>query len=331
VRKTIAVTALDQTATSAPLDLPGWRHAYSGKVRDLYVPASKPSTPGMAPGTDAAADLATAARVLVVASDRVSAFDHVLEPGIPGKGELLTTLSLWWFDQLAGIPNHLVPDRTGTGAVTSLIPAPVAGRAMLCKTLDMYPIECVVRGYLTGSGWKEYQATRTVCGIALPAGLQNGDRLPEPIYTPAWKAPMGEHDENISFERTVELVGAAVADELRRLSLEIFGRASAIAEKAEVILADTKFEFGADRVTGVITLADEVLTSDSSRYWDASLWQSGTTPEQRMASFDKQIVRDWLAAHWDLTSTPPALPAEIIAQTAARYRELLQRLTRAAN
>ncbi|TFD32083.1 phosphoribosylaminoimidazolesuccinocarboxamide synthase [Cryobacterium cryoconiti] len=328
------MTALDQPAASAPPDLPGWRHAYSGKVRDLYVPTSPtslPSGPDDTAGTDAAADLATAARVLVVASDRVSAFDHVLEPGIPGKGELLTTLSLWWFDQLAGVPNHLVPDHTVNGSVTSLIPDAVAGRAMLCKTLDMFPIECVVRGYLTGSGWKEYQSDQTVCGIPLPAGLQNGDRLPEPIYTPAWKAPMGEHDENISFDRTVELVGASVADELRRLSLEIFGRASVIAERAGVILADTKFEFGADRVTGAITLADEVLTSDSSRYWDASRWQSGTTPEQRMASFDKQIVRDWLAAHWDMTGTPPALPADIIEQTAARYRELLERLTSAAS
>ena len=333
VRENGRVTALDQPAASAPLDLPGWRRAYSGKVRDLYVreSSSDAGTPGTTLGTDAAADLATAARVLVVASDRVSAFDHVLEPGIPGKGDLLTTLSLWWFDQLDGVPNHLVPDHTVNGAVIGLIPAAVAGRAMLCKTLDMFPIECVVRGYLTGSGWKEYQATQTVCGIALPAGLQNGDRLPEPIYTPAWKAPMGEHDENISFERTVELVGASVAGELRRLSLEIFGRASSIAEKAEVILADTKFEFGADRFTGVITLADEVLTSDSSRYWDASLWQSGTSPEQRMASFDKQIVRDWLAAHWDMTGTPPEIPAAIVEQTAARYRELLERLTHAAS
>jgi phosphoribosylaminoimidazole-succinocarboxamide synthase len=319
----VLVTASVQPAAPALLDLAGWCHAYSGKVRDLYVPVGA--------GTDAAADLATAARVLVVASDRVSAFDHVLEPGIPGKGELLTTLSLWWFDQLTGIPNHLVPDHTVNGVVTSLIPAAVAGRAMLCKTLDMFPIECVVRGYLTGSGWKEYQASQTVCGIPLPAGLRNGDRLPEPIYTPAWKAPMGEHDENISFERTVELVGAPVAEELRRLSLEIFLRASVIAEKAGVILADTKFEFGADRVTGVITLADEVLTSDSSRYWDADRWHSGTTPEQRMASFDKQIVRDWLSAHWDQTGTPPPLPTEIIEQTAARYRELLERLTHAAS
>jgi phosphoribosylaminoimidazole-succinocarboxamide synthase len=298
----------------AALALDGWRHVYSGKVRDLYVPAG-------------ATGLADADRVLVVASDRVSAFDHVLEPGIPGKGELLTTLSLWWFDQLDGVPNHLVPDQ-GTAA-SSLIPAEVAGRAMLCSTLDMYPIECVVRGYLTGSGWLEYVASQTVCGIPLPEGLQNGDRLPEPIYTPAWKAPMGEHDENITFERTVELVGPDVAEALRDASLEIFRRASVIAESHGVILADTKFEFGADRVTGVLTLGDEVLTSDSSRYWDAALWLSGRTPAERMASFDKQIVRNWLAANWDQTGTPPELPAEIVEQTAARYRELLTLLTSA--
>jgi len=300
--------------TPSPLQLDGWQHVYSGKVRDLYVP-------------DGATGLADADRVLVVASDRVSAFDHVLEPGIPGKGELLTTLSLWWFDQLKGVPNHLVPDHALD--TSSLIPAAVAGRAMLCKTLDMYPIECVVRGYLTGSGWLEYVASRTVCGIPLPDGLQNGDRLPEPIYTPAWKAPMGEHDENISFERTVELVGADVAAALRDASLEIFRRASVIAETAGVILADTKFEFGADRATGLLTLGDEVLTSDSSRYWDAARWLVGATPAERMASFDKQIVRDWLSAHWDQTGTPPELPAEIVAQTAARYRELLGLLTAA--
>jgi phosphoribosylaminoimidazole-succinocarboxamide synthase len=296
------------------LQLEGWQHVYSGKVRDLYVPSGS-------------SGLADADRVLVVASDRVSAFDHVLEPGIPGKGELLTTLSLWWFEQLDGVPNHLVPDHTL--AATSLIPAAVAGRAMLCKTLDMYPIECVVRGYLTGSGWLEYEAGQTVCGIPLPAGLANGDRLPEPIYTPAWKAPMGQHDENISFERTVELVGADVAAALRDRSLEIFRRASGIAEAAGVILADTKFEFGADRTTGLLTLADEVLTSDSSRYWDATSWTTGTTPAERMASFDKQIVRNWLSAHWDQTGTPPELPAEIVEQTAARYRELLGRLSAA--
>nr|WP_246318688.1 phosphoribosylaminoimidazolesuccinocarboxamide synthase [Leifsonia psychrotolerans] len=304
--------------------MPGWTHSYSGKVRDLYVPD--------APSSAAAAKLSALDRVLVVASDRVSAFDHVLEPGIPGKGELLTTLSLWWFDRLADVPNHLVADHVmskdaGTEHTVGLIPAAVAGRAMLCKRLAMFPIECVVRGYLTGSGWKEYQVSQTVCGIPLPAGLTNGDRLPEPLYTPAWKAPLGEHDENISFERTVELVGADVAAALRDASLSIFRAASAIAESAGVILADTKFEFGTDPETGVITLGDEVLTSDSSRYWDAAAWQNGTTPEARMASFDKQIVRDWLAANWDQTGTPPLLPTHIVKQTAARYRELLERLT----
>jgi phosphoribosylaminoimidazole-succinocarboxamide synthase len=278
-------------------ELAGWQHAYSGKVRDLYT---SPAAPG---------------RMLVVASDRVSAFDHVLEPGIPGKGALLTKLSLWWFAELQGVPNHLV---AGASA-----PAEVADRAMLVKRLDMFPVECVVRGYLSGSGWKEYQATQSVCGVGLPAGLNDGDRLPEPIYTPAWKAPMGEHDENISFERTVELVGAATAAALRDLSLQIFATASAIAESRGVILADTKFEFGAD-ADGTITLGDEVLTSDSSRYWDAESYASG----DRTASFDKQIVRNWLLANWDGTGTPPPLPDEIVERTAARYRELVERLIR---
>ncbi|MDQ1583717.1 MAG: hypothetical protein QOF36_1771 [Microbacteriaceae bacterium] len=307
--------------TSSAPTLPGWTHVYSGKVRDLYIP-------------DDASGLSDTPAVLVVASDRVSAFDHVLEPGIPGKGELLTTLSLWWFDQLSGVPNHLIADhRLVDGEVLDEIPDAVAGRAMLVKSLDMYPIECVVRGYLTGSGWVEYQASQSVCGIVLPAGLQNGDRLPEPIYTPAWKAPLGQHDENISFERTVELVGARAAAELRDLSLEIYARASAIAEARGVIIADTKFEFGADRSTGVTTLADEVLTSDSSRYWDATTYASGTTPDERMASFDKQIVRNWLAANWDPSDSsgrstpPPPLPSDIVERTAARYRELLERLS----
>jgi phosphoribosylaminoimidazole-succinocarboxamide synthase len=212
--------------------------------------------------------------MLVVASDRVSAFDHVLSPGIPGKGALLTALSLWWFDQLAGadggraIPNHL------TGAAA---PAAVADRAMVVRSLDMLPIECVVRGYLTGSGFKEYRAEGTVCGIPLPEGLQDGDRLPEPIFTPAYKAPLGEHDENISFARAEELVGAERAAELRDASLEIYRRAAAIAEAHGLILADTKFEFGTD-ADGTLTLADEVLTSDSSRYWDAAAWATGETP-----------------------------------------------------
>jgi len=302
-------------------DLPGWTHAYSGKVRDLYIEGDVES-------------LAAATRVLMVASDRVSAFDFVLSPGIPGKGELLTTLSLWWFDRLAGVPNHLVADhRISTGSITEgssiteLIPDAVAGRAMIARTLDMFPIECVVRGYLSGSGWLEYQQAQSVCGVALPPGLGDGDRLPEPIYTPAWKAPLGEHDENITFERTVELVGPVVAQSLRSLSLEIFSRASTIAEGRGIILADSKFEFGANRENGVITLADEVLTSDSSRYWDAATYAAGGA--DRLASFDKQIVRNWLRAHWDSSSgsLPPELPPEIVEQTAQRYRELIERLT----
>jgi len=304
------------------MSLPGWRHVYSGKVRDLFVPADLP-------------DGADAERMLVVASDRVSAFDHVLDPGIPGKGELLTTLSLWWFDRLAGgdggrrIPNHLIADHVlgSDDEAHSLIPDAVTGRAMVVRGLDMQPVECVVRGYLTGSGWAEYRENGTVCGIRLVDGLHNGDRLPEPIFTPAYKAPLGEHDENISFAQTVDLVGAARAAELRDLSLEIYGRASATAESHGLILADTKFEFGLD-ADGVMTLADEVLTPDSSRYWDAAAWAQGTTPEARMASFDKQIVRDWLAAAWvPREGTPPELPADIAARTAARYAELLQRLT----
>ena len=284
------------------LSLDGWTHAYSGKVRDLYVPTG--------------VTLESTPRVLVVASDRVSAFDHVLEPGIPGKGELLTKLSLWWFDQL-GVPNHL---REGE------IPAEVQGKAMLVANLDMFPVECVVRGYLSGSGWLEYQESQSVCGIALPAGLQDGDKLPEPIYTPAWKAPFGEHDENITFERTVELVGLEDATALRDLSLQIFTKATELAAAKGIILADTKFEFGRDRGTGVITLADEVLTSDSSRYWDAAAYAAGTTPAEKMTSFDKQIVRNWLSANWDKNGSPPVLPADIVERTADRYRELITRM-----
>ncbi len=289
--------------------LDGWTHLYSGKVRDLYVPSSSEG-------------LGDAPAVLVVASDRVSAFDHVLEPGITDKGSLLTSLSLWWFARLDGVPNHLL-DPAAAPADLPAVPAPVADRAMLVKPLDMFPIECVVRGYLVGSGWLEYQESQTVCGLALPPGLSSGDRLPEPIYTPAFKAELGEHDENITFERTVELVGTETATALRDLSLEIYSRAAAVAAERGVILADTKFEFGADRATGEITLADEVLTSDSSRYWDAEVYASGN----RTDSFDKQIVRNWLAAHWDKTGTPPVLPPEVVEQTAARYRELLGRLT----
>jgi phosphoribosylaminoimidazole-succinocarboxamide synthase len=320
---------------TSPLALPGWRHVYSGKVRDLYVPAdAETGSAGQDGGAGHGAADTGDDRMLVVASDRVSAFDHVLEPGIPDKGVLLTTLSLWWFDRLAtggdgerGIPNHLAADHVlDTDGPRQLIPPAVVGRAMLVRSLEMQPIECVVRGYLTGSGWTEYRQSGTVCGIPLPSGLDNGDRLPGPIYTPAFKAPMGEHDENISYERTVDLVGAERAAELRDMSLEVYARAARIAEARGLILADTKFEFGLDD-DGVMTLADEVLTSDSSRYWDAAAWHAGTTPAERMASFDKQIVRDWLAANWDKTGSPPKLPAEIVERTAYRYRELLARLT----
>ncbi|WP_426185682.1 phosphoribosylaminoimidazolesuccinocarboxamide synthase [Microbacterium sp. TWP3-1-2b2] len=284
---------------SDALNIPGWRHLYSGKVRDLYASQDPADT-----------------RILVVASDRVSAFDFVLSPGIPEKGALLTKLSRWWFAQL-DFPNHLVEGE---------IPDAVADRAMLAQSLEMLPIECVVRGYITGTGWAEYQQSGTVCGISLPAGLENGDRLPEPLFTPAYKAPMGEHDENITFDRVVELVGADRAGELRDASLAIYATAAAVAEQHGLILADTKFEFGTD-ADGTLRLADEVLTSDSSRYWDAATWESGTTPAERMASFDKQIVRDWLASNWDKQGEPPALPEEIVSRTADRYRELIERLT----
>lgn len=283
-----------------------WRHEYAGKVRELYVSDAEPG------------------RTLVVASDRVSAFDFVLEPGIPGKGELLTALSLWWFDRL-DVPNHLAGADGGLAKLSTPLPPDIAQRSMLVKRLDMFPIEAVVRGYLVGSGWAEYQASQSVCGVPLPAGLRNGDRLPEPIYTPAYKAPLGEHDENITFAQTIELVGEADATAIRDLSLDIFTTASAIAEERGVILADTKFEFGRDPINGAITLADEVLTSDSSRYWDAELYAAGG--EHRLDSFDKQIVRDWLAANWNKQGTPPALPTEIVERTADRYRELLERLT----
>jgi phosphoribosylaminoimidazole-succinocarboxamide synthase len=285
---------------SNPIAIEGWKHVYSGKVRDLYE----------------SLDPALGHLILVVASDRVSAFDHVLEPEIPGKGAHLTTLTNWWFDRL-GVPNH-------TDNSVS-VPAVVAGRATVAKKLNMFPIECVVRGYISGSGWKEYQESQTICGLPLPAGLTFGAKLPEPIFTPAFKAELGEHDENISFERVVELIGEEHAIELRELSLNIFNRASELAEKAGLILADTKFEFGIDPATGVTTLGDEVLTPDSSRFWSKSSWESG----DRRDSFDKQIVRNWLAANWNQTGEPPVLPLEIVQQTSAKYAELVERLTSA--
>ena len=280
------------------MELAGFRHIYSGKVRELYEPT----------------DSNFSHLVLILASDRVSAFDHVLTPEIPGKGQSLTSITNFWFDRL-DVPNHRSAELS--------VPTAAAGRAMIAKRLEMYPIECVVRGYLSGSGWKEYHATGEVCGIELPAGLGFGDRLPHPIFTPAFKAPQGEHDENISFEQTIEIVGAQIAEQLRDLSISIFIEASRLAEKAGLILADTKFEFGNDPRTNLMTLGDEVLTPDSSRYWDKALWEQGV----RDQSFDKQIVRNWLAQNWDQTGTPPQLPAEIVALTAAKYAELEHKLT----
>ena len=278
----------------------GWTHTYSGKVRDLYE----------------SEDPKLSHLILVVASDRVSAFDTVLEPAIPGKGKHLTTLTNWWFDRLE-VPNHLTTEVS--------VPAEVAGRATVAKKLEMFPIECVVRGYISGSGWKDYLANGEICGVALPEGLNFGGKLPAPIFTPAYKAPMGEHDENIDFNRVVELIGVDNAEALRVLSLKIFAQASALAEKAGLILADTKFEFGIDPATGVITLGDEVLTPDSSRFWSKAAWDRG----ERKDSFDKQIVRNWLAENWDTDSDtpPPVLPAEVVSQTAAKYAELVERLT----
>jgi phosphoribosylaminoimidazole-succinocarboxamide synthase len=280
------------------IQIPNWKHVYSGKVRDLYE-SEDPKLNHL---------------ILVVASDRVSAFDHVLEPAIPNKGKHLTTLTNWWFDRL-DVPNHTTDEVA--------VPAEVTGRGTIAKKLEMFPIECVVRGYISGSGWKEYEANGTVCGIRLPEGLHFGGKLPEPIFTPAYKAPMGEHDENITFERVVELIGVENANALRDLSIKVFNRASELAEHAGLILADTKFEFGIDPATGAITLGDEVLTPDSSRFWSKAAWDRG----ERKDSFDKQIVRNWLADNWNEQGTPPELPKEVVAQTAGKYAELVERLT----
>lgn len=274
----------------------GFDLAYRGKVRDLFVPEGS--------------SLDATDRILMVASDRVSAYDHLLEPAIPGKGATLTAMTLWWSDRLD----------LGGQLFGGDVPDAVAGRALLVKALKMLPVECVVRGRVTGSGLKEYQATGAISGVQLPAGLTDGDELPEPIFTPAWKAPQGEHDENIPFSRVVELVGQAAADEIRERSLAVFAKAAAIAAEKGLVLADTKFEFGRDS-SGQIVLADEILTSDSSRYWDAVALAAG-----RIESFDKQIVRDWLSANWNGEGTPPVLPPAIVERASDRYSELLERL-----
>ncbi len=270
---------------------------YSGKVRDLY---------------------ADDGRLLFVASDRISAYDAILPTSIPDKGRILTQMSLWWFQRLADIvPNHIV----------SLdVPAEVAGRAVICQRLDMLPVECVVRGYLAGSGWQDYQRNGSVCGVQLPADLRQSQKLPEPIFTPATKAAIGEHDENIDFATVVELVGQRRAEELRELSLRVFDRASDLAAERGLLLADTKFEFGLD-ADGRIVLADEVLTPDSSRFWDASTWQLDVAPP----SYDKQYVRDWLRldSGWDPASDapPPPLPDAVVQATRARYVQAFETLT----
>ena len=269
--------------------LPGWQHLRSGKVRDLY--------------TNDRGEL------LIVASDRISAFDYILPTLIPGKGELLTKLSLFWFDFLKDVvPNHII---------TTEVPSEVAGRAVIVKPLIMFPVECVARGYLTGSGWAEYQKSQSVCGIKLPAGLSDGSKLPEPIFTPATKAEDGEHDKNITFEQCVGIIGEQASEILRKLTISLYSKAHDYAASKGIILADTKFEFGIDP-EGRICLGDEALTPDSSRFWEA------TTRD----SFDKQFVRNWLInSGWDRNSTPPALPDDVVKKTQERYASAYQLLT----
>lgn len=282
--------------------LPDWTLAYQGKVRDVYIPEAESS-------------IADSPKLLVVASDRVSAFDVILSPEIPGKGAALTRISNWWMSKFAYLPNHLLAEEP---------PAEVADRAVVAKSLSMLPVECVVRGFLVGSGWKEYKASQSVCGIDLPAGLSEGDALPEPIFTPATKAAVGDHDENISFQSVEKLLGSDHAATIRDLSLRIYREAQAVAEEKGLLLADTKMEFGLDS-DGVITLGDELLTPDSSRYWDAENYAAGGP--HRLDSFDKQIIRNWLAANWDKEGTPPELPADIVLTTQNKYAELEARLT----
>lgn len=290
----------------APLTLPGYAHVYSGKVRDLYAPVDPASGE---PRPD---------QLLLVASDRISAFDFILDSPIPDKGEVLTRLSLWWFAQLEDlVPNHVI---------STDVPDAVRGRAVLVERLEMLPVECVARAYLTGGGLGEYAATGAVSGIALPAGLVDGDRLPEPIFTPSTKAPMGEHDEPIPFAVVEAEIGSDLAARVRDLTVAILKRGNEIAAARGILLADTKVEFG---LRGdEIVLADEVLTPDSSRFWPADQWEPG----HPQPSFDKQFVREWLtspASGWSKSSgeAPPALPEDVVAQTRAKYVEAYERLT----
>ncbi len=284
-------------AAGAPpaLQIDGWTHIRTGKVRDLYS-----NNEG---------------EILLVASDRISAFDWVLPSTIPNKGAILTQLSLFWFELLADIvPNHIVSED---------VPTVVEDRAVIVQPLEMFPIECVARGYLTGSGFTEYQSNKTVCGNNLPEGLLDGSKLPESIFTPATKADVGDHDINIDFDQAVAIVGREIAEDLRATTLKLYDIASDYAASRGIILADTKFEFGTNS-KGVITLGDEALTPDSSRFWESSGW----TPGSSQPSFDKQFVRDWLTTSgWDKKSPPPDLPQEIIEKTAARYEEAFERIT----
>ncbi|PZP17541.1 MAG: phosphoribosylaminoimidazolesuccinocarboxamide synthase [Brachybacterium faecium] len=295
-----------ETLLTAPV-LPGWDHAVGGKVRELYVPA----------GTDPA----EATEVLMVATDRISAYDHALQPGIPDKGRILTAISLFWFEQLADLaPNHVLSAQD--------VPAEVAGRALRCRGLDMVPLECVARGYLTGSGLTDYRASGAVGGHHLPPGLTEASRLDPAIFTPATKAEQGDHDENITVEEAREQLGAALVDELEHLTLAVYERAREIAAERGILLADTKLEFGQSRTDGTLLLGDEVLTPDSSRFWSAADYREGRT----QPSLDKQFVRDWLtspASGWDRAADapPPALPAEVVEQTRSRYVEAYERLT----
>lgn len=278
-------------------ELSSYTHIASGKVRDIYDIDDN--------------------TLLMVASDRISAFDFALEPAIPDKGRVLTATSKFFFDAI-DFPNHLAGPLDD-----ERIPEEVLGRAMVVRKLDMLPFECVARGYLTGSGLREYEASSSVCGVALPKGLVEASRLPEPIFTPATKAEQGEHDENVSFDVVVDKLGRERAEELRAATLRIYSEAAAIAEAKGIILADTKFEFGVDK-NGTLVLADEVLTPDSSRYWPADSYEEGKV----QPSFDKQYVRNWLTStDWDKESTPPRLPDDVVAATRARYIEAYERLS----
>jgi phosphoribosylaminoimidazole-succinocarboxamide synthase len=283
------------------VNLNGWKHLRSGKVRDLYTRDSGESS-----------------ELLIVASDRISAFDYVIPTPIPDKGKILTQIANFWFAYLSDlIPNHLLDHP---------VPAEVQGRAVIARPLTMFPIECVARGYLTGSGWVEYQKSQSVCGIPLPAGLLDGSKLPTPIFTPATKAADSEHDENISFERAAQILGVEDASRLRDLTLTLYIKAHDYAATRGIILADTKFEFG--RATGdnagTIYLGDEALTPDSSRFWDHASWKPGGA----QPSFDKQYLRDWLLqSGWDRNSTPPELPPDVVAKTQQRYISAYEKIT----